>query len=284
MNYFLGVDGGATKTKAVVGDKEGSILGKGEAPPSNYQLIGLERAMEAIKISVDTALKEASLSIKDVERAVFGLAGADLPAHFKELEKALGSTFPGLSLQVVNDTWVALKGGSKKGWGVALVCGTGANACICTPRGEWFTLRGLGYETGLAGGALNMIRDILHHAFRSHDGIGPKTRLEGEVLKAVTMRDYNELAEMVFGFFLFPSFTKPELRNLLNLLPVLFQLASEGDEVAQSILLHHGKMLGEVAGWMIKKMDLENEEVDVVLVGGIYQGENPLLILKFNNL
>ncbi|GFP21743.1 hypothetical protein HKBW3S06_00970 [Candidatus Hakubella thermalkaliphila] len=83
MGYFLGVDGGATKTKTVLGNEKGEILGIAEGPPSNFQLIGLEGALEAIKMAVGGVLAESSLSLGQVERTVFGLAGADLPAHFR---------------------------------------------------------------------------------------------------------------------------------------------------------------------------------------------------------
>jgi len=42
--YLLGVDGGATKTKAVVCDGEGLVLGSGLAGASNHHVVGLEAA------------------------------------------------------------------------------------------------------------------------------------------------------------------------------------------------------------------------------------------------
>lgn len=278
MPYYLGVDGGATKTKVIIGNEQGLIVGQAEGSPSNYLLIGLDSALEAIKNTVEEAASRACISTRDLDWAVFGLAGANLPAHFIELNSGLKSIYPDLSFKVVNDTWVALRGGTKKGWGVALVCGTGANACLRTPAGKWFTLRGLGYEAGFEGGALSMIKDILHHSFRSHDGLGPKTLLEKEVLTAVGLDNYDELSELIFGFFLFPSFTRPEVRNLLNLIPLLFLLAHDGDCIAQAILIKHGEELGKVAGKLIKKARLEKEETEVVLVGGVFQGNNPILI------
>ncbi|MBT9150729.1 MAG: N-acetylmuramic acid/N-acetylglucosamine kinase [candidate division WS2 bacterium] len=280
MPYYLGVDGGATKSKVVIGNEQGLIVGQAEGPPSNYLLIGLEKALEAIKSTIEEASSQASISSKDLDGAVFGLAGADLPAHFIELSSGLKDVYPGLPLKVVNDTWVALRGGIKKGWGVALVCGTGANACLKTPKSKWFTLRGLGYETGFEGGALSMVKDILHHSFRSHDGLGPKTLLEKEVLITVGLNNYDELSELVFGFFLFPSFTRPEVRSLLNLIPWLFVFANDGDYIAQTILIKHGEELGKIAGKLINKAGLEKEEVEVVLVGGVFRGNNPTLIDK----
>ncbi|GFP20175.1 hypothetical protein HKBW3S03_01676, partial [Candidatus Hakubella thermalkaliphila] len=49
-------------------------------------------------------------------------------------------------------------------------------------------------------------------------------------------------------------------------------------EVCQSILLQQGRVLGGIGGWLIKRMRLEDEDVEVVLVGGVYGGENPLLM------
>ena len=41
--YFLGVDGGQSSTKAVIGDEDGHILGRGEAGPCNHVEEGVGR-------------------------------------------------------------------------------------------------------------------------------------------------------------------------------------------------------------------------------------------------
>ncbi|HZL83657.1 MAG TPA: BadF/BadG/BcrA/BcrD ATPase family protein, partial [Candidatus Deferrimicrobium sp.] len=165
VTYYLGVDGGTTRTKAVVGDNAGHIIGSGEGGASNYQIVGLEAAISGITNAVQRVLTAANLSLPQIERAVFGLSGMDLPKDREVLNAALVTTFPGLVFDLVNDTWIMLKAGSEKGWGIALVCGGGANACACSRDGTWVTLRGLGYESGLRGGGLDMLRDILHYAF-----------------------------------------------------------------------------------------------------------------------
>jgi len=277
---FLGVDGGGSKTAALIADEEGKILGEGQGGPSNYQIVGKEFALGEISRAVEGALKEAGIPLREVSRAVFGLSGADLPENFRELEAGLKNTFPGLPFLLVNDTWIALRGGTKKGWGVCLVCGTGANACARFPSGEWLTLPGLGYESGLGGGGLDMVRDVLHYAFRSHYGLGEKTPLEEEILQASGASSFEELSFLLLKFMVSPASAALEMQRALSVVPALFRLASSGDRASQEILVKQGRMMGEVIGYLARKIE-PSEKVEVVLAGSVFKGESPLLLDSF---
>lgn len=278
---FLGVDGGGSKTVALIADERGKILGEGHAGPSNYQMVGMEFALGEISRAVEEAFKKGGVSLEEIQRAVFGLSGADLPENFRELEEGLQRTFPGLPFLLVNDTWIALRGGSKKGWGVCLVCGTGANACARYPTGEWLTLPGLGYESGLGGGGLDMVRDVLHYAFRSHYGLGEKTPLEEEILKATGASSFEELSFLLLKFMVSPASAALEMQRALSVVPAIFRLASSGDRASQEILVKQGRLMGEVMGHLARKIEPEGK-VEVVLSGSIFKGENPLLLDSFN--
>ncbi len=278
VTYYLGVDGGTTRTKAVIGDDAGRIAGSGEGGASNYQVVGLEAAISGITEAVQGALTCADLSLAQIERAVFGLSGMDLPMHREVLDPALTTAFPGLLLDLVNDTWIMLKGGTDKGWGIALVCGGGANACACSRDGAWVTLRGLGYESGLRGGGLDMLRDILHYAFLSHDGTGPKTVLEQTVLDVTGAPDYDTLQ------LLFLETTQDMvghgelLQRALAIVPLVFDGATAGDEVCRHVLLLQAESLAEGITGLVRKMGFEHEAIDVVLGGSVFGGSNPLLV------
>ena len=277
---FLGVDGGGSKTQALIADERGKVLGEGQGGPSNYQIVGKEFALNEISHAVEGALQEAGISLREVRRAVFGLSGADLPENFQELEAGLKNTFPDLSFLLVNDTWIALRGGTKKGWGVCLVCGTGANACARYPSGEWLTLPGLGYESGLGGGGLDMVRDALHYAFRSHYGLGEKTPLEEEILQATGASSFEELSLLLLKFMVSPASAALEMQRALSVVPAIFRLASSGDRVSQEILAKQGRMMGEVIGYLARKIE-PSEKVEVVLAGSVFKGESPLLLDSF---
>ena len=62
--YFLGVDGGQSSTKAVIGDESGRILGRGEAGPCNHveEGAGRQKLTAAVSESVQQAATAAGLS------------------------------------------------------------------------------------------------------------------------------------------------------------------------------------------------------------------------------
>ncbi len=85
----LGVDGGATKTDAVVMAVDGRILGSGRGGSSNWESVGLADAVNAIVVAVDGALAQAGHTRREVAAAVFALAGVDWPADHVRLAAAL---------------------------------------------------------------------------------------------------------------------------------------------------------------------------------------------------
>ena len=72
----------------------------------------------------------------------------------------------------------------------------------------------------------------------------------------------------------------PEAAAAMNLIPALFELASAGDAVAQQIIMDNATALGELAGGMAKLLHLEQEEVEVVIAGSLFQ--RPLYPLYYD--
>src|SRR5215475_12059054 len=77
---FLGVDGGATRSRARIRDGEGRLLGEGEAGPANTRL-GLAQTLREVLAAARAAATAAGLSVQDFARfhAGLGLAGATGP-------------------------------------------------------------------------------------------------------------------------------------------------------------------------------------------------------------
>jgi N-acetylglucosamine kinase-like BadF-type ATPase len=276
--YYLGVDGGITKTRAVVGSGTGQLLGAGSSGGSNYKAGGLTRAIDNIAEALQGALSSAALTLGQVEYAVFGLSGMDFPFQREVLSTALSATFQGLNFALVSDTWIMLKAGSSKGWGLALVCGGGANACACDQKQTWVTLRGTGYQSSLRGGGLVMARDLLHYAFLSHDGTGPKFGLEQKLLELLKISDYDTLQLLLLEFGPETEEYKALLHQILSLLPLVFDEATKGDEACKRILLLQAETLAEGVTGLIHKMAFEQVPFELVLGGGVFKGSNPIFI------
>src|ERR1041385_361833 len=126
MNYFLGVDGGASKTAALVTDESGKSLGTGVAGPSNHLRVGIETAARNIERAVNKALVAADVASREIAWAYCGIAGADHPAHRQEVVDSLEIFFPRGNFTVDNDARIALTGAIGFGAGVVVIAGTGS--------------------------------------------------------------------------------------------------------------------------------------------------------------
>lgn len=309
---YLGVDGGGTKTVAVVGDGRGNILGVGRGGGSNYQTVGLKRAADSIAAAIDEALRAAGALRVGVQAAAFALAGADFPHDFAVLEGMVASRWPGLRHTIVNDTWAAWRAGSETGWGLVAIAGTGSNVGGRSRVGVMKTGFGLTYEFGSRGGATHMLKDLLYHVFRAGLKAGPETALLPMVLGAFGLADVDALAEMLYlatsgsaatgsagtatagpvgetsGEAEIPvaaaanAATSPEADAARLLIPALFEVAAGGDAVAQQIIAENATALGEMTGGMARQLAFENEEVEVVLAGSLFEKpEYPLFTDTF---
>lgn len=272
--YIAGIDGGGSKTHCIIGDETGQILSQAYSSSSNYQVIGSEMAQKAIQEALRGAAAPLKLELSDLRYVHLGLAGADFEEDFTELGRICSEIFGDVPFGISNDCWLGLRLGSADRTGVAVVCGTSLNAAGRTPDGRECILRSQGYELGNWGGGADLTRSALHHAFRSEEATGPKTRLEAEIPEFF---GYESLDAMVT-----PMITgQVEQGSLLSIPHIVFRLANEGDGVCQDLLIRMGRTMGEMAAGIIRRLELSDNPVNVYAIGGLVKGDNPLLMDEF---
>jgi len=263
MKYFLGVDGGASKTEAVILDENAKVVGLGRSGAGNYEVSGIE----VVKKNWLSAIEKAKSSAGDIEfeKACFGLGGADFHEDFEMLKKELDFLNIASEVIVENDAAIALRAGSKDYWGIIIIMGTGANGYGKKKDGTSFRFYGEGYEFGDWGGGFSVTQDMLHYAFRSYDRRGENTILENMVLEFFGEKTYNELAKKLY-------YSHEERLKALNLAPLLFKAIEEEDRIAIKI----GEKIVEetVRGIyaLMKKLDLIKEDTPIILGGSLYKG------------
>src|SRR4029450_11890119 len=79
--YFLGIDGGGTKTHAVITTSSCEVLGEGFSGPANPLRIGLAEAVSPIAHAVADACAQAGIEIADISSACAAIAGINHPIH-----------------------------------------------------------------------------------------------------------------------------------------------------------------------------------------------------------
>jgi len=271
MNYVLGVDGGASKTLCLVADVDGRLLGFGRAGGSNHQVCGLTAAMAEISSCVQDAVGQAQVTGEHVQSGVFCLAGADLPEDYAMLTQALQDLKLCQKTVVKNDTMAALRSGFSRPWGVVVVSGTGTNAAGRDPDGREIVLPGLGPIAGDWGGGGEISQEMIRLIMRAWDGRGQETVLLQMVLDELDVPSPEALLWMLYHEELEPG-------RLLGLVPLLFEAAHAGDEVARELVRRVGTEVGITARTLIQRLSLQDKDVEVVLGGGIFKARGTLLI------
>ena len=268
MKFVLGVDGGNTKTLALVARADGVIIGKGRAGCGDiYGAKSPEAAITEIERAVDAALKEAGIAPADLTAGAFSLAGADWSEDFSLLEDALRGRGYGQQIVVVNDAMGALRSGSPDGIGVVVACGTGA-AVGARGRDGRFWHSSFWQQTQ---GADELSKRALRAVYRAELGIDPPTLLTERILAVFEARNVEEILHQLTG----RDILRPEKRR--QLVRPLFDAADAGDAAACRIVTSHGEALGEYAIVAARKVGLLETPFTLVLTGGVLRHPSPLL-------
>ncbi len=255
--FFLGVDGGGTKTLAIVADGAGELRGRGLAGSSNYHDCGRAGAEGQIRRALDLACAQAGILPEDLAGACFGLSGADRPKDFAFIRTWLAPLLPGLDFRLENDTLLALRAGSPEGVGVAVVAGTGSNVVGRNAAGQTLQVGGLGPICGDRGGAPQLGAEAVVAAFLGRDGRGPSTVLAQRIEAQLGLEALADIVELE---------ASDELKSKLDLgplAPLVFEAAAGGDELSQSCIAESVELLAAIIVNLILAVNPE-----IVVVGG----------------
>jgi N-acetylglucosamine kinase-like BadF-type ATPase len=177
MAFFLGVDAGGTKTRAVLADVDGRIAGAAEAGPGNAQAVGAAAAGAAVRAAAGAALARAGAGADAVRGAFFGLAGVRTPEERAALAAELSGLGLGRAWEIGSDLDAAHAGALAGGPGVVVIAGTGSAALARNAAGETAQAGGWGWLVDDCGGGYWLALRGLAAACEGEDGRGPATTL-----------------------------------------------------------------------------------------------------------
>ena len=271
----LGVDGGGTKTQAIITDEEGRTLGEGLAGPSNALRVGVSNAAAAVREAVDRACAAADVRRTDIVSAKIGLAGvrrADLKERMADaLQRALGIS----SLEVVTDADIALHGATGGKPGLVLIAGTGSICCGKSARRKHACAGGWGPLAGDEGSGSWIARRALQAVAQATDGRGEATILDEAACQYFNVATPDDLSLAIYA----PSMTNERIAGFAR--HVIEAAAARHDAVANVIITEAGRELSVVACTVIRKLRIERESFQVAYVGGVFSaGELVLAPLR----
>lgn len=255
--WYLGVDGGGSKTRAVVVDAMGAERGRGEAGSSNHQAVGLDAAIAELRRATETAAETAGCRLP-AEAAWLGLAGLDSASDFAALLPRTRSF--AANVRLTNDAELVLSGVEGQA-GVALIAGTGAIALGRDGDGEIVRASGWGHVLGDEGSGYDLGRAGLQAALRAVDGRGRPTTLLGAILAEWDLSEPEQILQRVY-----PEADKAVIARLA---PLVLRCAAEGDAAAGALARRGAEELALAAYAVGQKMGRASEPLDLALGGGL---------------
>ncbi len=263
---YAGIDGGGSKTLAIVVDEAGHEIGRGQAGGSNYQSVGAEKAVSHIQ----QALQQASGGTLPISGMCVGLAGVDRPADrdlmLNELVK--------LGLCSLENVWLGNDGelillALPNGYGLGLIGGTGSIALGKDAKGNSARAGGWGYLIGDEGSGYDLGRRAVQTAVRAADGRSPETSLLPAILAEWQLSEPTQLVGVVYS----PATKVADFAKLARLVA---KEAKAGDATAQKLLKQAARELAKAVEAVAGRLDFGGNAPNLALAGGFLLNE-PIL-------
>ena len=275
----LAVDGGNSKTEVALVDGAGNLLGAARGPGTSHHHLGVPAAMEALEALIVAACRDAGVPADGrplAEVGVWCLAGLDFPADDRAVGPAVaGRRWAGRAL-LHNDVFAVLWAGSRRPWGVGVVCGAGMNCVGVAPDGREVRFPAVGELSGDWGGGHDVGVAAVGAALRGEDGRGPETTLTGAVAGWFGLGSALAVVEAMFC-------GRIDRRRVLELVPLVFAEAEAGDPVADGIVARQVAEVVAMAGAAIRRLGLAGLDVDVVCGGGLFRGDAPAFLERIRS-
>lgn len=265
MKYYIGIDGGGSKTMFAIAGEDGEILGTVKAGSAFYKQIGEEGVMELLRNGVKEVCTFAEGEQTEIASVCFGMpAWGESPVNDKVIEEKILSTFPEWNIHIVNDCEVGWAGSLLAEPGINIVAGTGSIAfgknedgetARCGGWSEWFGDEGSGYWLGVK---------CVQLFSRQSDGRDERGSLYNIVREALKLSDDMEIVD------LFETEYLHKRDNIASLQKLLLQAANEGDAYAIDAYAQAAKELYDIVCGVKKKI-FAGKECMVSYSGGIFK-------------
>jgi glucosamine kinase len=266
VSFFLGVDGGGTRTRVAIVDEAGHECARAEGPPT----------------LVDPADPDATVGvIADLCREVAARAGAEIPVAGLWAGIAGAGTEPtrgvveatlreaGLSslTGVGADAEATFHDAFPSGPGILLISGTGSIALGRGADGSTLRVGGWGLYLGDEGSGYRIGMSALRALTQAEDGRGVPTDLRDPILKALGVARPPDLIKWM---------ATARKADVASLVPLICEVAETGDRAATIVIEKAVDELVEHVRTLMRRLEPWPAPPRVALAGGLIEEDGPL--------
>ncbi len=228
MNYYLGIDGGGTKTRVCLINELGSILGYGNGGPSSIDTVDAETTF----LNIQNALQEIKYSpirLKGIFAGIGGVVTQTDKSVLAALLKRLPYTDASTIINVDNDAINALASGELGQEGMVLIVGTGMVAYGQNQEGMTHKAGGWGYKEGDAGSSYDLGVQALKILIKAFDKRIESTDFIEALANHLGMQKPSDIIPIMDHYF-------GQRTLIAGLAPLVTKFANSGDYHAKTIV------------------------------------------------
>ena len=252
--YYLGIDGGGTKTELALLDSENKIVTRAFMDGCNPNTVGIERAKRIIEDGIMEACKDIPLSSVVVYAGIAGCASGNYAGEIKAMLEKM--CFAACDVGSDNNNLVAAGLGGKEG--ITMILGTGICSYV-VKKEETKRIAGWGYLFDNGGSAFNIGRDAISAYFSAYDGTGKETSLTENINQTVSGSNADFLKHLYEG----------GNKKVASYAMCVFEEAEKGDPVSIFILKKNMAEAAKIIHASLSHFTKYSEKIPVILGGGL---------------
>lgn len=228
MRYTIGIDAGGTKTTASAYDENGELLLEVVEGFGNLT-VDFEKGISNIARAIDEIIKKLG---NDIEKIVLGCAGIETGDKKEKAKAFLQKKYSDI-VYVTNDAMLALYAALKGEDGILIISGTGSIGYL--KQGDKLKrFGGWGHLINDDGSGYSIVIKAIRYITYSFDTNNSETELKKAIFKKLNITKLKELIDFTY---------KSSKGEIAALVPVIVEVAENGDMQAQSILNWAGERL-----------------------------------------
>jgi len=226
--YYLGIDGGGTKTAFTIIDENKNIVYQDILGPSSLDTVGFDNTIKVLK----EGIKKITYKL---ESCFIGLGGISDGVDEPLVKEAILSSLPGVKIEVGSDTVNALFGSLGGADGIAIIAGTGSVAFGKNGKLN-YKAGGYGYQEGDSGSAYDLGFNAIRYLARVYDGRKEGSEFSDDLSKATNTKTRSDLV----------TYVKDSNRTIIAKLAMVVT-KNQDNEVARKIIVNSvNEMLAQI--------------------------------------
>lgn len=264
---YLGLDGGGTRTVALLVDESGRVVAFQRGASTNFHVVGEATAKANLFTLFEQLLNQSNLTRDNLRSICLGLSGCDRPEDKRLIGQWLEEYGVKDRALIVNDAVIALAGGTLADIGMLVISGTGSIFFARGLDGKTRRVGGWGPLLADEGSGYHLGREALRAVMRAYDGYEPPTLLSELLIDVLGLERVTDLVRWSTS----EGLIKDKVAALSR---QVFIAAEKGDATANAIIERLSDLVARMTGHLAAMMNL-GEKYEVVLAGGNFK-HNPV--------